>query len=125
MILLVDDDKEIANVVLKTLRSLGYVGIAINDPIQALAMFSAVPDRFEAVIVDEIMPGMRGTELTRQLMKAKDDIPVVLLTGYGSLIPVEQALASGIRETLTKPLVREELKEVLDKILAAGRPPRP
>jgi CheY-like chemotaxis protein len=68
------------------------------------------------VIVDEMMPQMRGTELARQVIQIKDDIPVVLITGYGSLIPEDEVRSSGIRATLTKPVSRDRLKTVLDSL---------
>lgn len=116
MVLFVDDDEEMTDVVVQTLHRIGYSALAVNDPVHALAVFSSAPERFDAVIVDEIMPVMRGTELARQLIRIKDDLPILLLTGYGGMIPAEEARSSGIRGTLMKPVHMEELKAILQKL---------
>ncbi len=60
------------------LRRMGYSAIVCMKPREAFKLFAKTPERFDAVIVDELMPELRGTQLTMQLLKVKDDIPVVL-----------------------------------------------
>ena len=45
------------------LRRIGYFSVVCNKPTDALMIFSKAPERFDAVIVDEIMPGLRGIPL--------------------------------------------------------------
>lgn len=116
MVLLVDDEDEVTELMATVLNRLGYTSLAVNGPLQALALFSDAPEKFDLVIVDEIMPGMRGTELARRIIGIKDDIPVILVTGYGGIIPEDEVRSSGIRATLTKPVLRDELKAVLDSL---------
>ncbi len=116
MVLLVDDEQEVTELMATVLERLGYTSIAVNSPLQALALFSDAPEKFDIVIVDEIMPGMRGTELARRIIGVKDDIPVILVTGYGSIIPEDEVRSSGIRATLTKPVLRDQLKAILDSL---------
>lgn len=116
MVLLVDDEEEVTELMATVLDRLGYTSLSVNGPLQALALFSDAPERFDIAIVDEIMPGMRGTELARRLIGIKDDIPVILVTGYGSIIPEDEVRSSGIRATLTKPVLRDRLKAILDSL---------
>ncbi len=116
MVLFVDDDHEVVDLMAHIFDRLGYSMIAVDDPRSALALFSSSPEKFDAVIVDEMMPVMRGTQLARQLLRIKDDIPVVLLTGYGAVISEEEARSSGIRVMLTKPIEVGQLKAVLEKL---------
>jgi two-component system, cell cycle sensor histidine kinase and response regulator CckA len=96
---------------------MGYFSVACNNPMAALRLFSRVPERFNAVIVDEIMPDLRGIELARQLIQIKDDIPIVLMTGYGNMISFDEIRQSGVRATLIKPIIKEWLQESLARLL--------
>ena len=117
---MVDDDEALASMISQMLRRMGYFTVVCTKPLDALALFLRAPERFDAMIVDEMMPELRGTQLAMQLLRVKDDIPVILMTGYGDMIPVEKVRQSGIRTTLIKPIGKEQLQLVLDGIL-----PRP
>jgi len=60
-ILIVDDNEVVSDMVRQMLRRMGYLSAVCNKPTDALTLFSRVPERFDAVIVDEIMPDLRGT----------------------------------------------------------------
>jgi DNA-binding NtrC family response regulator len=89
-----------------------------NRPLDALALFSRVSKRFDAVIVDEMMPDMRGTQLTTQLLRVRDDISIILMTGHGDMITLGQVRESGVRATLIKPVLMERLRMVLGGLFA-------
>jgi two-component system, cell cycle sensor histidine kinase and response regulator CckA len=116
-ILVIDDDKVISTMVGQMLRRMGYSSVVCNKPMTALTLFSRVPDRFDAVIVDEIMPDLRGTQLSMRLLGIKNDIPIILMTGRGDMITMEQIRESGVRATLIKPVIREWLQGTLTKLL--------
>jgi CheY-like chemotaxis protein len=99
------------------LRHFGYLSVIRNDPRDALTLFARTPERFDAAILDEIMPALRGTELAGQLLQIKNHIPVILLTGHGGLITLDQIRASGVRATLIKPVLKEQLRLVMDRLL--------
>ena len=99
------------------LRRMGYFSVACNKPLDALTLFSRAPERFDAVIVDEIMPDLRGIQLATQLLRVKADIPIILMTGHGNLISLEQVRESGVRATLIKPVFKERLQIVLGGLL--------
>jgi CheY-like chemotaxis protein len=116
-VLVVDDDEGFTEMMQQSLTRLNYTGATCNDPLEALNLFASMPDRFDVVIVDEIMPGMKGTDLTIRLLQIKDDLPVILLTGHGDIIPLDTVRASGVRTVLSKPVLREDLRAALDKVL--------
>jgi len=116
-ILVIDDDEVLSMMVGKMLHRMGYSSVACNKPKDALRLFSRVPERFDAVIVDEIMPDLRGTQLARLLLRIKDDIPIILMTGRGDMITMEQIRESGVRATLIKPVIKEWLQGVLTRLL--------
>ena len=116
-ILVVDDDEMLGDMIGKMLVRMGYSAAVCTHPRDALELFTQTPERFDAVIVDELMPELRGTQLTLELLKVKDDIPVVLMTGHADKITMDEVRQSGVRATLIKPVLRERLELALAKIL--------
>ena len=116
-ILIIDDDKIVSIMVGQMIRRMGYSSVVCNKPTDALTLFSRVPERFDAVIMDEIMPDLRGTQLATQFLRIKDDIPIILMTGRGDMISMEQIRESGVRATLIKPVIKEWLQDVLIRLL--------
>ena len=116
-ILIIDDDKIVSIMVGQMIRRMGYSSVVCNKPTDALTLFSRVPERFDAVIMDEIMPDLRGTQLAPQFLRIKDDIPIILMTGRGDMISMEQIRKSGVRSTLIKPVIKEWLQDVLIRLL--------
>jgi short subunit dehydrogenase-like uncharacterized protein len=76
------------------------------------------------VLTDENMPGLTGTELTRQVRQVRPDIPVVMMSGHGGAQLAERAAAVGISEVLRKPLQRRDLSEALERTLRSAQPLR-
>jgi two-component system cell cycle sensor histidine kinase/response regulator CckA len=70
----------------QTLESLGYDVVARNSSIEALELFKKKKDRFDLVITDMTMPNMTGEKLAEKLMQIRPDIPVILCTGFSSMI---------------------------------------
>lgn len=116
-ILVVDDDELVSDMVGRMLRHIGYLSVVCTKPIAALTLFSRASERFSAVIVDEIMPGLRGTELTPKLLQVKPDIPIILITGHGDMISLDKIRKSGVRATLLKPVLMGRLEETLSRLL--------
>lgn len=115
-ILVVDDEEMVGDTLTLTLNRLGYPAVTCSSPYEALRLFSREPERFDVAIVDEIMPEMRGTALATQLLRIKDDLPVILTTGYGNLISMEEVKAAGFRAVLLKPVLTEPLRMALEKV---------
>jgi len=115
-ILVIDDDELISKMVGEMLHRIGYLSVACTKPADALRLFSAASERFDAVIMDEIMPGLRGTDLAPRILAIKE-IPIILITGHGDMTSLERIRTSGVRATLIKPLQRDWLEHTLDNLL--------
>jgi CheY-like chemotaxis protein len=100
------------------LAALNYEPAGFTRPSEALEEFRADPTRFDAVVLDQLMPGMTGTELARQLRRLRADVPVVLISGYTGPVLTQQALSAGIGHILTKPLDLRRIADALSKVLA-------
>jgi PAS domain S-box-containing protein len=118
-ILLVDDEKQIVDVVQQMLERLGYQVTVRTSSIEALEAFRASMDKFDLVITDMTMPNMTGDKLAEKLMNIRPDIPIILCTGFSEKMSKKRAEALGIKDLLMKPIVKNDLtktvREVLDK----------
>jgi CheY-like chemotaxis protein/two-component sensor histidine kinase len=119
-ILIVDDERTLVALAEETLAALGYEPVGFDSSAAALQAFRLTPQRFDLVLTDENMPGLSGTEFTRELRRVRPGIPVVLMSGYGGAQLAERAAAAGILEVLRKPLQRRDLSESLARILRRG-----
>ncbi|MEN6617347.1 MAG: response regulator [Syntrophorhabdus sp.] len=115
--MVVDDDEIVAGMVGQMVRRMGYLSVVCRKPTTALILFSRASERFSAVIVDEIMPELRGTELIPKLLQIKKEIPIILMTGHGDMISLETIRKSGARATLLKPVLMGRLQETLFRLL--------
>ncbi|OQY57916.1 MAG: hypothetical protein B6245_14560 [Desulfobacteraceae bacterium 4572_88] len=118
-VLFVDDEESIAKLGKSMLTYLGYKSVSLTASTEALDMFRSQPDAFDLVITDQTMPHMTGHQLSRELLRIRPDIPIILCTGFSEKISKETFAETGIRELIHKPLgiraLAEAIREVLDK----------
>ena len=121
LILVVDDNREIAELAHETLTEIGYRVVVSYSAEDALARFSdalATEDRFKLVFSDVLMPGgANGIVLASQLLELDPLTPVILTTGYNDEMSLDGPQA-GASEVLGKPYRRSEL---IDRVQAALR----
>jgi signal transduction histidine kinase/ActR/RegA family two-component response regulator len=117
-ILLVDDEEMLAAMSRTMLQRLGYTVTVHSSGQEALADFTRQPEAFDLVITDQTMPAMTGTELAAALLRVRPDLPIILCTGYSSLITKERAMALGIRGFALKPLSRQTIAGIIREALA-------
>ncbi|KAA3610444.1 MAG: response regulator [Calditrichaeota bacterium] len=116
-ILCIDDDKTIIDITEQMLSRLGYNVIALSDPIEALELFKLNPDKFDLVITDMTMPGMDGSTLMSMLKKIRFNIPVVISTGFSTLIDEKEAKKRGAAGYISKPFLKGEISKIIRSVL--------
>jgi len=116
-ILFVDDEDILADMGKDMLERLGYHVTVRKNSIDALETFQNQPDLFDLVITDQTMPGMTGVDLARRMLQIRPDIPIILCTGYSSIISEEKAKSIGIREFALKPLTKKDIAVLIRKAL--------
>ena len=122
VVMIVDDEQPLLELAEEILASLGYEPVGFGTSERALAAFEADPRRFDAVLTDEMLPGMPGSELARLLLLQRPALPVALMSGNVNVALEQRARDAGVAEVLHKPLGLQELAECLARILAARRP---
>ncbi|MGE0006603.1 MAG: two-component system VirA-like sensor kinase [Parvibaculaceae bacterium] len=119
-VLIVDDDNSTRLLGEEMLATLGYEPVGFERGNAALDALRADPHRFDAVLTDEVMPELTGTELARAMHEVRPDLPIVLMTGYGGMVPPHKLESAGIREVLRKPLLPRTLAECLARQIGPG-----
>jgi len=116
-ILVVDDEKSLVNLMVRTIGNLGYTVTGTTSCNEALKMFRDEPDKFGLVITDKTMPEMTGIEMAEQLTQLRPELPIILCTGSRGTVDPEKVKAAGIRKVVMKPFDKQEFSTVISKIL--------
>ena len=116
-ILLVDDEEILAELGKTMLERLGYQVTVQTSSLEALAIFQNQPDRFEAIITDQTMPNLTGSDLARKILQIRPGLPIILCTGYSSLISEEKATSLGIKGFVLKPVTIRTISRLLRDVL--------
>ncbi len=116
-ILLVDDEKMLVEMGQSMLERLGYQVTSRTNGIEALALFRNQPEKFDLVITDLTMPGLTGVDLAQRILHIRPEMPIILCTGYSSLISEEKAQSMGIRGFIMKPIAKKDIAVLIRTIL--------
>ncbi len=112
-ILFVDDEEELRNLAGQMLSYLGYSVVCCESGTAALEKIKERNAVFDLLITDQSMPGMPGTELAREMLDCCPGLPILLCTGYSSMVDEEKALQMGIKGFLLKPLSITAMAQVI------------
>ena len=115
-ILVVDDEKYIREGLVAALEMDGYTGLQAQDGEEAWKTITAEP--VDMVITDLRMPGMGGSELLKKIYTTYPTIPVVVLTGHGTIEDAVTAMQNGAVDFLTKPVNLDHLSVLIKRSLA-------
>jgi DNA-binding NtrC family response regulator len=121
-VLVVDDDLHILEVIDARLSAAGYRVITAPSAREALESLRGC--EMDLLISDIRMPGMGGMELLSEARLLCPEIPVILLTAYGTIPDAVTAIKAGAVEYLTKPFDGRELLRKIETTLQE-KPPRP
>jgi DNA-binding NtrC family response regulator len=114
-ILVVDDKQSFRFMIKGYLDDAGYQTTCVAGGVEALAKLERC--RFDLVLSDMVMPEMDGVTLLRQVRSSHPQLPFVLVTAHGSVDSAVSAMKEGVDDYLLKPLNREELLVVVERLL--------
>jgi DNA-binding NtrC family response regulator len=114
-ILIVDDEPFNLDLLEQELADLGYASERAGDGRQALEKIDKLnPD---LVLLDYRMPDMNGIDVLREIRQRKKDLPVIMITAYGTIDVAVEAVKAGADDFVTKPFDSEHLAVVVKKAL--------
>jgi two-component system, NtrC family, response regulator AtoC len=114
-LLIVDDDRSMCEMLRDDLAGRGYRVQWHTQAEDAFAQFMAEP--FDTVVTDLKMPGLDGIDFCHRLAQNRPDVPVVVITAFGSLNTAVKAIRAGAYDFVTKPIERDMLALVIKRAL--------
>jgi CheY-like chemotaxis protein len=129
-ILIIDDEKDVRNVLKEVLERAGYDAIIAANAREGLEKLES--KGADLIITDVIMPGIDGVAAVKQIREDYPDVPIIVISGGGNVAPMEyepgaistsaylaSATNAGANCTLTKPFERQELLDAVRALLDA------
>ena len=113
-VLIVDDEEEFVTTLAERLQLRGIQTLTATDGESALSLIETTHP--QVVVLDVMMPGMGGLEVLKQIKSQNAQIPVILLTGYGSTKQGIEGMNLGAFDYLMKPI---NIDELIDKMQEA------
>ena len=118
-VLVVDDEAKMQRVLEIMLQRMGHEVACAGNGKEALQIMKSAPS--DLVISDLRMPGMSGTELLRTLRELGNEVPVIIMTAYGTIESAVEAMKLGACDYIVRPFEVEALEIAVGRILAEGR----
>jgi len=110
-ILVVDDEQTIRELLVRLLKSKGYVVTTVCDGYEALNVLKT--SQFDIVLSDIKMPGLNGIELLEKAVELAPHMLVIMMTGFGTIELAVQAMKKGAYDFVTKPFMIDEILMVI------------
>jgi CheY-like chemotaxis protein/anti-sigma regulatory factor (Ser/Thr protein kinase) len=114
-VLLADDEEDVRSVVRAMLETLGYEVIEARDGVEAVELFRRHAAEIDLVILDLVMPRLKGEAALEQMRRIAPAVPAILVSGYDESGRIREIFAAGFGGFLQKPFRRQDLgKKVRD-----------
>jgi DNA-binding response OmpR family regulator len=117
LLLIADDDEDILQLLSFRLERAGYEIVQARNGAEALRL--AIELRPALAVLDVMMPGLTGFEVTRELRANEETrtMPIILLTAKAQASDVSQGMAAGADEYVKKPFDARDLKDRVERLL--------
>jgi PAS domain S-box-containing protein len=116
-ILLVDDEQVLVDIGKMSLEALGYKVVGETISPRALEIFSNNPNSFDIVITDMTMPKMTGEELSKRIRQINQKTPIIICTGFSSMLNEKKLADMGANGLLAKPVKTRDLALMIRSML--------
>jgi len=119
-ILVVDDELDMLMLLRMIIEdNTDYEVDTTNNPSEALKM--VIENDYDLVISDLKMPGMDGLELFGEVREMDPDLPLIIITAYGSLETSDEAIKKGVADFITKPFRKDSILFTINRVLELAR----
>ena len=112
-----DDEEGILRYLSKMLNSCGYQVESFTDPLLLLQSLTEPDIDADLLLLDVKMPQMNGIEVLKQLQAKRPQLPIIIMTGHGTIESAVEAMKIGAYDYLTKPFPKEKLFAVVEHTL--------
>lgn len=116
--LIIDDDLPVCEVTAEVLRSFGHDAVTALSGSDGLALFRENPARFDAVLLDVVMPALSGADTLERLRAIKPNVRVLMMSGQGEKEALRKLAGLGPLVFATKPFNRAILEQKITQVFA-------
>lgn len=111
-VMVVDDEKELANLFRRFLKRSGFNSVSFTDPLSALDHFSQNHDKYSVVLTDWEMPNLDGIKLAKKIRKYNTTMKILLITAFCNDESFKEEVYQEARISVVteKPIMLDELK---------------
>jgi len=120
MVLLVDDEPAVRRLGSRMLESLGFTAVTARDGVEAVELLREHRDRIRCVVLDLTMPQMDGEETFQELRAIRQEVPVILSSGYAEQDATQKFSGKGLSGFIQKPYELDALGAVLRRVLGGA-----
>ncbi len=118
-ILIVDDDSQMQAALNEAVGRFGYDSYISGSAVEGIGLLRE--KEFSLVITDMRMPGMDGTEFIKQIRTVTASLPVLVITGFGTVENAVECMKLGASDYLMKPFSSENLREAIIRLIEENR----
>lgn len=118
-ILIVDDDKEIIDLVNDYLSQKGFKVSTAMDGEIALELFKE--NIYHIAIIDLYIPEINGTDLLKEIKRIRPETGIIMITGFGTIKDAVECMKLGAADFITKPIMLDHLYMTINRILEEAR----
>ncbi|MBI1318688.1 MAG: response regulator [Candidatus Hydrogenedens sp.] len=118
-VLIIDDEKDIADVLRRQLSVLGYDTFALTSSQEALDYVLKHATTFDVIITDQQMPGVLGRELAATVHERHPEIPIIVMTGHSETVTRRNYASLGFFGFVSKPISLKELGTIVSAAIAS------
>lgn len=118
LVLIVEDDPQVAKVLSMVMERAGYQARVVNEVVNAIKTFNKT--RPSAILLDLMLPGLNGLEFCRYVRRdvRQNTIPVIIVSAANTESYITEAMSAGANIYLTKPVSARELRHVVSSLIA-------
>jgi CheY-like chemotaxis protein len=116
-VLVVDDEEVVRELAREVLRDAGFTVYTANNGQQALDVFREHAGEIQVVLLDLTMPQMDGVEAFTDMRRIRDDVRVILSSGYNEQDATERFAGKGLTGFIHKPYAAQDLIQVVCKVV--------
>jgi DNA-binding NtrC family response regulator len=118
-ILIVDDEEGMRRLLARLLLKAGYETAVAANGVEALALVAS--DHFDLVVTDIMMPSMDGLQLLQEIRSFDPELPIIVITAYGTVENAVAALRAGARDYITKPFENDDILLTIERVFEHSR----
>jgi DNA-binding NtrC family response regulator len=117
-ILVIDDDRHMRTACSRVLSKEGYLVFCAETGAEGLKEISASAEKYDVVLLDQLMPGMSGMDALALIKALDPNLPIIIATGSATQETAAEIIRKGACDCLPKPFTPEELRTIVKKALS-------